>query len=243
MDLDITQKTTIAARNNADLYEAVFAAHGLRYRRTAAAFIGLDAPPPYYSNLTTLSDGPVKAQMAEIAALARAFDGRIGLKDSFCRFDLTGRGFTRLFGADWLWREAGAGGIDAAKGWYRIETARDLASWETAWKTCGSPTEARMFPPDMLQMPQIAFFGKRTDDGSVARCIANMSADCVGVSNIFGTDPGTETFAAAANVAAGLAPDKPVVGYQSAENRHRMHDAGFQSVGKLQIWVARSARF
>ena len=40
------------ARNNADWYEAMFAAHGLAYERSDKAFIGLDAPPPYYSNIT-----------------------------------------------------------------------------------------------------------------------------------------------------------------------------------------------
>ena len=36
-----------AARNNADLYEAVFRALGLGFHRDASLFRAIDPPPPY----------------------------------------------------------------------------------------------------------------------------------------------------------------------------------------------------
>ena len=41
-------RARLAAANNADVYAAVFAAHGRRFHRDAGLFRAIDPPPPCY---------------------------------------------------------------------------------------------------------------------------------------------------------------------------------------------------
>lgn len=43
--MDIDPRATTGATNNADLYEAIFTAHGFRYRREPFGFVAEDLPP------------------------------------------------------------------------------------------------------------------------------------------------------------------------------------------------------
>jgi len=60
-------RATHAARNSADLYEAVFRAHGLAFHRDAALFRAKEPPPPCHSGALVLKRGDDAAQMAAIA--------------------------------------------------------------------------------------------------------------------------------------------------------------------------------
>lgn len=100
--MSVDQRAIMAAHNNADLYEAMFSSQGLRYQRLPIAFVGRDRPPPYYSNLTTLSPDRTDEVTEHIRVLARRFDGAVGVKDSFCRLELEAQGFETLFGASWI---------------------------------------------------------------------------------------------------------------------------------------------
>ena len=97
--MPVDQRAIIAANNNAHLYEAMFDAHGLRHTRLPFAFLGQDAPPPSYSNLTILAPNQQDDCRAEIAKLAQVFAGRVGLKDSFCQMELAAKRLHALFKA------------------------------------------------------------------------------------------------------------------------------------------------
>ncbi|MBV6651615.1 MAG: hypothetical protein KI789_17975, partial [Hoeflea sp.] len=76
-----------------------------------------------------------------------------------------------------------------------------------------------------------------------AGCIASLSDDCVGISNVFSVSNSSEVFAQATAAVSGLAPDSPIVGYESGDDLNHARDAGFSPVGDLRILVARKARF
>lgn len=237
----IDQRAIIAAGNNADLYEAMFASQGLNYLRLPYAFVGKDRPPPFYSNLTVLSPGHAAEIALQLRELARKFNGVIGLKDSFCELDLEANGFEILFGASWIWREADRHPI--ATDWERVERETDLRLWEQAWKGAGSPTSQRMFTATMMQRPEIAFLGHRKDGRFEAGCIANLSKDCVGISNVFSEAPSDAVFAQAAAAVASVAPHLPIAGYESGEELAHALKAGFVTAGDLRILVAKPASF
>ncbi|WP_245449977.1 hypothetical protein [Rhizobium leguminosarum] len=46
------EKVRLCAANNADLYQAIFRAHGLPDQRTSAFWTSDAVAPPYYSNMT-----------------------------------------------------------------------------------------------------------------------------------------------------------------------------------------------
>lgn len=236
----VDDRAVAGAKNNADLYAAVFSVHGLGYRRNAYAFVAEDAPPPFYSHLTVQSADDTSAVMLEVTNTARRFDGALGLKDSFCQLDgLAEAGFSQLFEASWIWREPVRSDMPA--GWKTIENAQDLLLWETAWKAGGSPTDRRMFPAEFLSRIDVVFLGRIAKGRLVAGCIANRSDDCVGLSNVFAEEPSATTFAEAADAVDAISGGVPIVGYESGAELDYAVQAGFTMTGSLQVLVARNA--
>ncbi len=237
----VNSRTIVAARNNADWYEVMFQAHGLRYRRSAFAFVAEDEPPPYYSKLTVLSPDHNTEVLRELADLASRLDGIVGLKDSFRSFDLGSHGFQTLFDATWIWREPQPACFPT--GWEVVEGSHDLSMWEAAWKRNGSPTDQRMFPDALLSRRDVIFLGRKTSSGFVAGCIASLSSDCVGLSNVFADNPSENTFAEAANAVNAAGISRPIVGYEAGTELQHAIQAGFVKVGDLRILEARHATF
>ncbi|WP_299735712.1 hypothetical protein [uncultured Roseobacter sp.] len=239
--MSVDHRAVIAAHNNADLYEAMFSAHGLAYQRLPFAFVGKDRPLPFYSNLTVLSPDHETEIIQEIKDMAAQFEGVVGLKDSFCHLDLAAHGFDTLFGASWIWRDAGVRTV--ASHWQPIETQADLALWEEGWKKNGSATERRMFTADLLHRDDMFFFGLKTGGEIAAGCIANRSENCIGLSNVFARAASSAVFSQATAAVAAIAPGLPIVGYESGVDLEHAGSAGFDTVGDLRILVAKNAAF
>jgi len=238
----VDNRAVQAAANNADLYALVFETLGLRFDRYEYAFVARDQPPPFYSNLTVLTPVHTEEVLATLAQLSTRFDGKIGFKDSFCQFDVAQNGFSLLFKACWIWREAAV--MQMPSGWNVVQNEADLSDWEAAWKACGSPTPVHMFRPDLLSRPDIAFLGKRDDAGYFScGAIVNASADCAGLSNVFAVEPNAQTFAEASTAASAVFPKIPLVGYETDDPSAHARACGFDTVGELRILKAENAVF
>ncbi|MDQ4086755.1 MAG: hypothetical protein M3177_01875 [Pseudomonadota bacterium] len=235
------QRAIMAANNNADLYQAVFEAWGLRYRRRPFAFVSMDKPPPYYSHLTVLAPNCTGRVISHLRTAVDCFDGAVSFKDSFCEFELQAEGFDVLFEAAWLWRAAEA--APCPKGWSKVEDPLELAEWEAAWKGAGSPTPARIFRDAMLRSPDILFLAKKEVARFVSGCIANMSSDCVGISNLFSISGEEGAFEEAAAAVASVNPALPIVGYGAGARLDAAGRAGFHTTGRLRILAAQRAHF
>jgi hypothetical protein len=234
------ERAIMAANNNADIYEAMFRSRGLHYERLPYAFVGKDMPPPYYSNLTVLSENYLSEILLLLRSIARKFNGAVGFKDSFCEFDLRDNGFDLLFDASWIWKPAAN---PPKTNWVRVENSLDLEQWEHAWGRSGSPTQIRMFSDTMMQRPDIVFFGKRIAGSFVAGCIANASSDCVGISNVFSLPPSVDTFHEATAAVSSISHGLPIVGYASGPALDSARRVGFEATGDLRILVAKNAQF
>jgi hypothetical protein len=235
------ERAIAAASNNADLYEAVFQSWGLRYQRLPFAFIGRDQPPPYYSNLTVLSANCRRQIMSELEALAKRFHGLVCFKDSFCEFELQAYGFELLFTGSWIWRASASDPFPV--GWSKIDSPHDLKKWELAWNRSGSHTRERMFRASLLQLPDIVFLGKMQAGGFACGCIANVSSDCIGISNLFSNFCKQAAFVEATSAVASLQPRLPIVGYAAEPRLVAAQLAGFERVGDMRVLTARDARF
>ncbi|MEL6573269.1 MAG: hypothetical protein AAFQ64_16520 [Pseudomonadota bacterium] len=239
--MKIDERAIYGAQNNADLYEAVFDAHGLRHDKLPYAFVGQDCPPPYYSNLTILAPNQTKAVVSELSKLAVRFNGTIGLKDSFCELQLEQNGFEKLFDASWIWLEPKL--QEMPDGWKILSDHNELAAWEACWKRNGSPTERRMFPEAILERQDVFFLGKKQGAGFVMGCIANVSNNCVGLSNVFAERPSAHAFSQATDAVGAFGNKRPIVGYESGAELDFAIQKGFTIVGDLRILKAKNARF
>lgn len=231
------EKARICAANNVDWYQCVFRAHGLDDERTASHWQSRAAAPPYYSNFVTLAPESTREQLAAIDRLASALERSFTLKDAFAALPLAERGLTPLFDAQWIWLEVNATPAAPEPGWERISAPQALALWEDDWNGT-SPAGMRIFPPSTLTDPNVGFFGKRENGHYVAGCIANRSRDCVGFSNFFAPSEGkADCMISAVSAVAGFGAGLPVVGYERGEDLEMALAAGFQSVGRLRVWV------
>ncbi|MEP6065916.1 MAG: hypothetical protein ABJ246_08775 [Paracoccaceae bacterium] len=237
----VDKRAICGARNNADWYEIVFSAHGLKYQRQEHAFVAHDLPPPYYSKLTVLSPNQAEAITKELIKLAKQFDGVLGLKDSFCQLDLTDNGFETLFEATWIWRSARASHMP--DDWEIVRHPNDLAHWEDSWKSNGSPEQLRMFPASLLNRDEVFFLGRRRNGRFDSGCIANRSSDCVGLFNVFAEQPSQHSFSQAADAVSAICGELPIVGYESGDELSFAELSSFDLVGPLRILVTRTAKF
>lgn len=235
------ERAVCGAKNNADWYEAMFSAQGLRYHRKEHAFVAQDSPPPYYSEMTVLSPDQIEAVISELGMLAERFAGVMGLKDSFCQLDLTKNGFETLFEANWIWRSSFI--TEMPIGWEIVNNATDLLLWENSWKSNGSPAEIRVFPDSLLTRGDVFFLGRRAKGRFDAGCIANMSSNCVGLSNVYAEEESQRSYSQAADAVSALGGDLPVVGYESGNALIFAKNANFDLVGPLRILVTRHAEF
>jgi hypothetical protein len=239
----VGDRAPICASNNADFYQAVFRAHGLKDHRDHALWRSDEPAPPYYSNATTLDPEASATQLAAIDRLKSSLGRSFSVKDGFCRLDLAARGFNLLFEATWIWGEPS--GLDTdlqgrmPSAWQHVRDASALEAWEETWAANGSPSDDRVFPAAILDDPNVAILGRGTRSGFDAGCIANRSRNAVGLSNLFcssGISPAV--FAVAAAAASAFAPDLPVVGYERGERLRMARDVGFEPVGNLRVWIS-----
>lgn len=236
------EKARICAANNADLYQAVFRAHGLPDQRTTAFWSSDAIAPPYYSNMTTLDPDATEEELVEISRLTDRLGRRPGFKDGFSRLDLVNKGFQLLFSASWIWAEPHRISARAPQDWARIRDAAALDRWEHSWKESGSPTDANVFTPALLSDLDIHIYGRLACDGFDAGCIVNRSPEAVGISNIFSLAGTPQAFRDATSLATGaFSSDLPLVGYDRDEALDEMTKLGFKSVGQLRIWLSDQA--
>ncbi|RRI03587.1 hypothetical protein EH240_09820 [Mesorhizobium tamadayense] len=237
----LADKVRICAANNADLYEAVFRALGLREHRNPFMWWSESPAPPFYSNLTTLDPDAIEPQLKAVKQLSSVLEGPFAVKDGFCRLDLGDVGFKLLFDASWIWADPdraidNTGGRMAA-GWQRICDADALRAWENAWAS-DNPTDQRVFPPAILDNPDVAFLGRAATDGFDAGCIVNRSLEVVGLSNVFAKGKDVETvYQDATSATFTYANDLPLVGYEHDDALRAARIAGFEPIGNLRIWL------
>jgi len=237
-----TDKVRICAANNADLYQAIFRAHALPDNRNAAMWWSEEISPPYYSNLTTLDPEAYDTQWAAVDRLKYTLGRPFSVKDAFRRMNLESQGFQLLLEAAWIWGELGhatrspTGAMPA--GWLHISDDAALEAWEGAWAAGGSPANRRIFPPAILDDPNIGVLGRVAGQGFDAGCIVNLSPGVAGLSNVFSiAEPASGIFETAACAATAFAPGLPLVGYERGEAFKAAIATGFKSVGKLRIWL------
>lgn len=222
-------KAIMAAHNNADWYCMMFDIHALAFCRTEIAFLAIAPPPPYHSWMTTLDPDAKDEQLQLIKR--HSVNQDFGVKDSFDCLSLCNEGMQELFCASWIFAER----INAENisNWTRVTTSKQLSLWEREWKARGSAPPSRQFPDGILNRPDVVIWGRSHADGFDAGVIANISKNCVGLSNCFGQD----AYPAAATLCANVTQNKlPVVGYEHGDSLGAALDVGFKETGTLRVW-------
>ena len=178
-------------RNSRHWYEAIFRTHRLTWAIVDGVWRSFGDAPPYYSNAMTLVPSPVPPQLAALRSLGSELRTPWSVKDSYAALDLAPLGFTELFAAEWIWRDPSPTPMSTDDvAWRQVTTTIELERWERAWRDNGSPTDRRVFTPELLADPTVALFAAYRDDVLAGGCAANISGEVVGFSNFFAVGPG-----------------------------------------------------
>lgn len=223
-------RATACAGNNADFYGAVFDAQRLTWVRDRSCWISTEKPPPYYSQLVTLSPENTIEQLARITDLRWLLTHPWSFKDAFCTLDVSSDGFEILFEAQWIWRDPAK--VKRPDSWIQVKWPAQLRKWEAAWAANGSPTPVTVFKEPLLDEPGFYVMAQIQNGEIVGGAIANFSEDVVGLSNVFGA-----SFAAAADAVQSLQRDLPVVGYERGDDLIAAKACGFAEVAPLRVWL------
>ena len=226
-----------AVANNASWCDAVCRSHGY----PGAFGSHLWSSPRHrlrlYPNAITLGPEVTAPEVLAAAAPSQPF----AVKDSFARLDLAPAGFGLLAEASWIVRDGGPDGLpDDGLSWDKVTTPGELGDWETAWAGGGSG-DGPMFLPGLLSDPRCVVLACRQDDAIIAGAIVYAADGATGISNLFSAGPPPDRlWASVQQVAAGLQPHLPVVGYEQGASLEAARQAGFRVLGTLRIWTRRS---
>ena len=222
-------KAILAAHNNADLCGAIMAASGVSTERDELVYFCIDTPLPYYPKIVTLEP----SSSSELNYRVR---GHSGIKDSFSCLDRDALDLRIAFEASWIWADAGL--REQSTKWTWIESVHDLSNWHQAWNGNDSTLDQMIFPPKCLNDPNLVFLARMSGTIVEAGCIANLSKDVVGMSNVFSTKSNDSLlYAEALAAVSSVGPHLPVVGYERGNDLDAACRAGFKVIGPLRILV------
>lgn len=216
---------SIAAQNNADWYAMMWDLRGLRYRRDAHGFCAIDPPPPYHGWVTAVPGAPIEDLIARM--LHRP---DFAIKDGGGEHDLSKMGLQKFFDASWIAFTAHPTGTTTS--WEEITNASQLKHWEDAWRVT-SPSDEEQFPAPILKRKDVRIWGRKKGSGYDAGAIANLSDDCVGLSNLFGA----HAWPAATTLCSTFGNGQPVVGYERGRDLKEALAEGWYIVGPLSFWA------
>ena len=234
-----SERTRLAAHNNAVWCDTVSATHGTPGTFTDAAWFCEHATPPFYPNVVTLTPDDTDGQRQVVERLIGRVPDFWAVKDSFAVLDIHALGFMPVFEAQWIWRDADAPlpSDDAMLRWSPVADADDLQTWHVAWNG-DQPSDDEIFLPRLLADPSVKILAARRDKRIVGGVIANRTGDVVGLSNLFvAHDAETNVWAGAVATIAGLFPGLPIVGYERDDDLRLAEANGFERCGALRIWA------
>ncbi len=227
-----------AALNNAIWCNTICTSHGAPGTFDEDVWFTTYATPPYYPNLVTLAPDAVDEQLQRVDEIVEAIgrDHGVGIKDSFSRLDLSSRGFDPIIEAEWYALTKPTTGASAEQ----VATVTGdaaLLEWEEAWSAT-SPSDVRMFKPELLEMADVLFLAEREDGRIRAGVIANLSAGILGISNLFMPPKHARAFVlSAVSVLQERFGGVPIVGYSGGVELQFMQSLGFESLGPVKVWV------
>ncbi|KGN30555.1 hypothetical protein N802_06980 [Knoellia sinensis KCTC 19936] len=232
----MTERVSLAARNNALWCDTVCRTHEIVGVLDGAAWSSASRTPPLYPDAVTLA---ADVSEAEVLGLIDASAGA-SVKDSWAALDLTSAGFKPLITGQWVWRDpddATVSGQADGRRWRSVQSAADMERWSHAWAE--SPAARSILGPALLDEPGVHVLAASDgEDDFVAGCLVNVTGEVAGLSNHFSLDGDAErTWHGAASAAAALVPERALVAWESGAGVAAARSAGFEAIGPLTVWI------
>ncbi len=165
-----------AAENHARWCDLLCRSHGIPTVMEDRHWAALRRPPEPCPDAVTVAPGATADDV-----LRRAPDeSRYAVGDSFAELDLAGLGFDEIMRGSWIFRHPLLPTVDAAAVWSLVQSEEELAAWVLA-----AGAGAAALGPELLSEPSLRFLVATGRQGMEAGAIATLSAEVVGVWNVF----------------------------------------------------------
>ncbi|MFI7341138.1 hypothetical protein ACIBUY_24755 [Streptomyces sp. NPDC050085] len=241
MTTSTVDRVRAAVRDNARWCAVMSQVHGVRGEFGPDAWTASRRTPLYYPDAVTL------VPRVDAASLVARIDTRAPgatVKDAFADLDLTEHGFTVLFDAQWIHRDADAPVPAHGLGWDVVKDPDALREWAAAWSG-GDDDAADLFGAALLDVPEVTVLAVRDAGGRVvAGAVATSGEDVVGVSNVFAVstafaahDGQDRVWSAVLDATRTLFPGRSLVGYEHDDALTAALRYGFEAVGPLRVWL------
>lgn len=223
MDIQVER----AVLNNVAWCGMVCAAHGINpYFKENLWGLHSKAPTFYPEIITTSRNATIEEVKSFIE------NGEVSsIKDSFANLNLIPIGFKILFEAEWIFHPSVPDLEPLETPWHVITTEKDLTQW-----TITSGLED-VIKPDLLKTKEVKIFISEKNDG-VSGFIANLSANVVGISNVFSVGKDMESlWRDIPKIISFEFPGLAMGGYEHDCNLTAAHLSGWTSIGPLRVWI------
>ncbi|MDQ0112016.1 hypothetical protein [Paenibacillus harenae] len=138
-------------------------------------------------------------------------------------------GFEILFEAKWIYH-APVTDVDFVQAeWSAVTNEKDLTQWVLANGL------QKVIRPDLLKHQDVKIFVHEIN-GERSGFIANLSANAVGISNVF-SNCKKSVWSDIAKIVSAYFPGIPMVGYESGDSLTSALLSGWTTLGPLRIWI------
>jgi hypothetical protein len=201
--------------------------HGITQTSNEYVWGLLSKAPTFYPEVITSSRD---ATIEDVKAFIESRE-IYSIKDSYANLDMLPIGFNILFEAEWIYHASVTDVEPIHTPWHVIRTEKDLAKW-----TFANGLE-NVIKPDLLKQKDVKIF-KYEKNGEISGFIANLSANAVGISNVFSIGNAYESlWRDITKIVSIEFPGLPMVGYEQNEDLPAALLAGWTSIGPLRVWV------
>ncbi|MCJ8313890.1 MAG: hypothetical protein HRU38_04880 [Saccharospirillaceae bacterium] len=197
----------------------------------------------FYPNLITLSSNFNETQKNVLLKIIKGHPkNNWAVKDSFASLDLAKYDFFELFESDWFLRQSTQPLLMSKTDLPKIKIINnesDLKQWELAW-SAHQPmkSEQSIFSDNLLENDEVAFLAIIENNKITKGLIGNKSDDVIGVSNLFGFDIfENDIMSTFIQTLWDELGKLDLVGYESDEDILQAKQNGFESIGKLKVWM------
>ncbi|MBB3113108.1 hypothetical protein FHS18_005211 [Paenibacillus phyllosphaerae] len=153
----------------------------------------------------------------------------ISIKDSFANLNMVPYGFEVLFDAEWICHDPVAGGDPVHTEWAVVSTEEDFAKW-----TYASGLQ-EVLKPTLLERKDVKIF-LHEYNGERSGFIANLSANAIGISNVF-SNSNIKIWSDIAPMISRYFPGIKMVGYESGDGLTAALSSGWTTIGPLRVWI------
>ncbi|WP_404452220.1 hypothetical protein LG329_17970 [Virgibacillus necropolis] len=213
-----------AVLNNVAWCGIVCGTHGIKHTIKGNLWGLHRKAPTFYPEIITVSRNAMSEEVRYFIE-----NGDVSsIKDSYTNLDLLPYGFTILFEAEWIYHASVSIVNSIQSTWRVITTEKDLAEWTSA-----SDLE-NVIKPNLLKFSDVKIF-MNEKNGELSGFIANLSANVVGVSNVFSTSNESVWEDIPGQVSTEF-PGVSMVGYEHNNDLKAAQLSGWTSIGPLRVW-------